>query len=721
MNAPMVYQALDDEALAGLASKGLLRRAYKDLERSSPALTEQTGSAFVLDWPEESCQMTLPHSGPGQASCTCAAEGCCRHILAGAIFLRSYAVPPAADSTEQSTLPDEIVRLEESDLVAWATRPLYRRALEDLILGDLDISIETEIVEQRARGIIVFRFPQLNVVARYVVGAGLAGMLCSCKRPVYCLHRVASILVYQSQHGKLLTEPTAGVLRAASGAPRTRHEVLNDVQRTIVELLALGSSRLSRATVQRLQTLAISAHGVDLPRLERSVRALASHAAWHVDRDVRASISALLAAATQTYALSVALADAGDLPSAGLVGEHRSRYFEVGTLELTALGAQQWRTRSGYAGLTLFFWDHTACRWSSWSDSRPAFSGSQPFQPQQRYSQEGMWDGTVSPSMISRSRLRLGSARRNRTARLSSHPATQLFVNGPARPESLPLEGARFDDWQALAQRIATLEATGLGEHQLLDSLVVVVPATWQAPVYDHLRQTLIRPVRDHVGRCLRLVLPYNEHWSFAVDTLQGWRPDDWGTWGVLGFARLTIDGIDLTPVALLNHRELPPPLTSHILNLTLDQWNGAQPYISPHPVPTESVSPSDDDDDIEAVEAAPIQWEHDGTAVGRVLRAALDELEQMAERGVATRQSESEHNLAGLVNRLKMVGLEAAATALAAVVASSERSRHSVAIHPQESALCLLRCTYILRVAQHQLTLVQAMAALEVSNSNIQ
>ena len=63
----------------------------------------------------------------------------------------------------------------------------------------------------------------------------------------------------------------------------------------------------------------------------------------------------------------------------------------VRLVDLVGLGAQQWRTRSGYAGLTVFFWDLAARRWATWSDSRPAYYASVQFDPAQRYSSEGAW------------------------------------------------------------------------------------------------------------------------------------------------------------------------------------------------------------------------------------------------------------------------------------------------------------------------------------------
>ena len=65
-------------------------------------------------------------------------------------------------------------------------------------------------------------------------------------------------------------------------------------------------------------------------------------------------------------ALRVALAH----PKPALVGVHRSNYEKVGQIELIGLVARQWRTRSGYAGLTVYFWDRSANNWATGTEAR---------------------------------------------------------------------------------------------------------------------------------------------------------------------------------------------------------------------------------------------------------------------------------------------------------------------------------------------------------------
>ncbi len=718
MNLSM-YQALDDETLAALANKGLLRRAQKDLETNKPEAQEERADALVFSIPGEGCTVTMPAAGPTKATCTCPADGVCRHILVAALFLRAQTQQAAPETSTEAPAqaeiapqPDALLQLGEADLIAWATRPLYRQAVEELAFGELEISSETEGKTTR------FRFPQYNIVVRWIMGAGLDGLICSCKRRPCCQHAVAAILFYQAQHGKPLPVPDKRTLEAAEGTPRSREEVLESVQKTLADMVALGLGRLSKTTEGRFITLAISAHGVDLPALEYSLRGLSDHLSWHLNRDVRANTPQLLAAAARSYALAYGLAHAQGVPPASLVGEHRLRYYDIGNLELVGIGAQQWRSRAGYVGLTLYFWDVAGRRWTSWTDARPTIHADVRFDPQRRYQHDEMWDSAPAPSIISRSRFRLSSAQRNRMGRLSGRTQCQALLSGSADLTSLNLEGTQFEDWYKLAEHIAASHASGLVKGSPLDTLVVVTPAEWGEPVYDQMRQALVRPVFDAAGRALPLTLPHAAEWSFAVDTLQSWDPKQWETWGVLGTAFITSEGLQVTPISLLNRSLLPRPIQSSVLHLTLDPWKATTTPAAPASATpaNEAMPPEASEEEEDALEEEQEGEQEDDfagdhSAVSQLLRTASHELEQIAERGVRASSPAVEDQLRSLAERMRQIGLIACANALASVAAHMAASRHQMNPESEQIAHALLHSYYLLRLAVEQLAVTEALA----------
>ena len=137
--------------------------------------------------------------------------------------------------------------------------------------------------------VLVIRFPTWNVTCRWLPGSDLSGMICSCHAARPCEHRVAAVLAFQVARGARQLAPEDGALEASAGAARSREEVLESVGDVLREMVSLGLSRLSASTESRLRTLTVSAHGVDLPRLERMLHALADEVALSLRRDAQAS------------------------------------------------------------------------------------------------------------------------------------------------------------------------------------------------------------------------------------------------------------------------------------------------------------------------------------------------------------------------------------------------------------------------------------------------
>ena len=737
-----VYKVLDDDALAALASKGLLRRAQKDLERDAPQVHEDVETHIALHFAGEGVTVTLPMAGPQQARCTCPAQTSCRHVLAGALFLRqlaaaptlpaqSAAPAPVASVTNDESIPADspinpppdlspsrftfyvsplLPAFDEATLLKWAGRAIFRQGQEDAAGG-----FAPEIEEGTDSGVIVFRFQNYNIVTRWVHGSGLEGMICSCKQTGACRHRVAAILTYQRRQ-------TGAPLMAAAEPPAraTRTDMLQATERTLLDMATLGIDRMSRNMEGRLQTLAVSAHGADLPRLERTLRALADQVSWQINRDVRADAAQLLRDAAHAYALVMALQWSSP-PAPYLVGEFRSRYYDVGALEVVGVGAGQWHSRSGYAGLTIYFWDGQSGQWATWGDARPAFYGSTRYKPIQQYRYGSTWAGAGAPSAASRSHMRLMNARRNLDNRLSSHPGCQAYIFGAPSERMDVLSQPKigqvcFDDWRALGQFLSTRRHSGMTEHKRSDGLVIVTPAGWGEGAYDQMKQRLLRPLYDAAGRTIMLDVAHDEAWSFAVDTLANWAPVAWGTYAILGFAESNEAGINLTPVTLFNHTPLsaytlPTGGAYHALHVTLDSLRMlALPPIlldEAAPLPSASVDGEEvGDADIEPEDA------HEAvasTALAQAIASAASTLVYIAEAGAGAVRPAHEQDVRQAGRRLSQLGFSSGASVLDALADAAAATWHTTAMDASRVAQCLLRAQYVLELAREQ---VVAMAA---------
>jgi hypothetical protein len=691
-----VLRMLDDDALAVLATTGLLRRAWKDLEAARPAVIETTADRVRLRVAD--AVVEVPEV-PARSTCSCPATGVCRHILAALVFLRddrdlatadAAAATPSPESTGAPAAANALGALADPELQEWAGKPLLRRALK-VLTG----SLPANIVDA---GALTVRFPTRNVTCRWVPGAGLSGWMCTCQSETVCEHVVAAVLAYQVHLGKRQLAPAVRALEASTGAPRTRAEVLAAVDSVVCELVSLGLSRQSRATAQRLTTLAVSAHGVDLPRLERTLKSLADELELALRRDAQASSTNILTQAALLEALRTALETNA---SALLVGEHRTDYHEVGQLTLVGVGARRWRSKGGYHGVTVYFWDESRCGWSTWSEARPL---NQPgFDPVQRFFSDGPWTGCAAPLEASRSELRLTGAWRNAQGRLSGRSSSRALIVGPSRLDTLPKPCA---NWSVLCETAQQLFGGGLQERTENQDLVRLAPKAWGPAYFDPLRQELTRPLLDETGRAIGLWLPFTPENEPAVELLE--RHDPTATTGVLGALRLVAGQLRVQPFSLF--------VGGQVVHLNLqERGTPAPPVAKPDP----SARP-EADERVDADDAGKPRVSGPETALAQLLSTAQAELESLAEGGIAGGIA-ARHNvdlLASASKRFEVLGLSTCARPLQRFLdAVSSTAQLAETSHQNAAAAALLRAYYVLRLAMDQEVVAAACAGLRSSS----
>lgn len=682
-----VAEMLDDEALASLANRGLVRRARKDLERSPPEIVADDGEGLLFRVDEHQIRLD---ARPAASSCSCPSESTCRHILAAWMHLASMPVANgnsekvATDSAaasapvEPDSLP-EVLAVDDESLMRCAGSAVFRRALREVSKG-LHIEVEPGPPLQ-------LRIDEWNQTVRWLAGAGPSGSLCSCHAVEGCIHRVAAVLGAQLQAGTRELTIDDPVLRASDGAPRTRAELLAEVGDVLAETAALGLTRLSQATANRAHTLATSAHGVDLPRLERSLQALAREISLLLDRHGQASTEALVLQAARTEALRRAL----EHPKPGLVGRHRGRYERVGELQLIGMGARSFSTRSGYRGLTCYFWDCQTGAWNTWTEARPETGG--PFDPIARYGQAGPWQGCGSPRQAATSTLRLASAWRSTTGRLSGRESIRMFRTGPSQPDLVPV----LSDWRDVAERVRELFAGGLSDRNELGGVVHLRPTSWLAGEIDSVNQCWRGAILDSDGRQLLVVLRNDEQRSAALMDLAGRNLD--ASTGLVGLIRLHRGVIEIEPVSLIDAGGV------HSLGLGKRNHGGAPAASSDLATRSGDAIDFEDDDAQEVFSGLP----------GHTLDILVDQLVLTAERGVSARSSKG---LGDIATSLGRTGFVAIAQRVARLDDSLARTHHGTC-GTTDAARDLLEVAYVADAARVLVSIEHACAAWSRDTTN--
>jgi len=692
-----ILAALDDDALAALANRGLLRRARKDLESNPPTILKVEENSISLQVSD--AVVTVPEL-PSHSHCSCPAAGICRHILAALVYVReasSLAISPSAQQSpchvkalpaieqpSNRTPEDVLGAATEEEIQSWAGKAVWKKALTRLASGPR--------VEIEATSTLVVRFPSLNLTCRWIPGGGLDGMYCSCQSGSVCVHIVMAVVAYRASLGKQEIQLEQRLLEESSGAPRSRAEVLHAVGSIIQEMISTGLTRLSSATTERLTTLAVSAHGVDLPRLERTCKTLANEIQRSLQRDAQASSVRLLSPAARLEALRAAL-ERNARPE--FIGQHRSTYDDIGQLYLIGLGARYWISKGGYHGLTVYFWEESSRTWATWSDLRPVQQAG--FDPISRFGADGPWPGCDSPHKAGTHRLRLSNAGRNPQGRLSGRATTRALILSPTHLEDVP---DRITEWSELAQRARRFFSGGLIDQTQNQAFVLLVPSEWMPATYDPVRQELSCPLLDEHGRMIPLWLPFSAETEIAIECLEKLTPQKGD--GVLGELRLVAGQLRVQPISLITG--------SGVISLNLP--DAKRPSTKQRQQKQNEENSSVKEESLDEDDPAIVDLSGAATPLGRLLIAAQAELEAIAEGGIAIQRDF--HVLETAARRFETLGLSTCAYPLQRLAnALQSSSRLADQHHRQQTAGDLLHAYYLLRMASDQETLALACSGL--------
>jgi hypothetical protein len=656
--------SLDSSVLEALANKGLLRRAQKDLERGAEVrLVGETASALRLQVAE--FEVLLPDSGPAMAKCSCPAAGICQHILTAVLFLQKQTGETAQQQAglvnvvaPQAWASQELMAITPEQLEQWAGKAAFKAGLK------MAAQFTPEIVRESTLRI---RFPSLNSEVRFIPGGGLDGMIVSGGKGDGRQLIVAAVIGFQRAEGKQWAIPSEVIgLEASEGSPRSRTEVLNSCQVLLEELLSNGLSRIPAANKQRWSTLAVSALGVNLPRLALALRGVGDESALVLARDARSDLGRMLTRMAQVHALCSALQNGGESPRADLVGFHRTRYDEIGHLDLVGAAAWPWRTASGYEGLTVLFWDPAGKSWNSWTESRPRHQLAD-FRPVARFTQPGPWEGAESPRQLACSSFRLMNARRNPGRRLSASSKSRVLVTGPANlpQQNLPV----VEDWMQLIQQSGAQTAVGLREANPLDSIFALKPAAWLDRAFDPVTQIFRWIVLDSQKRPLLLEIGFDEFTEPAIKFLEAVPTESPPGAVVIGRLQRGPLGLAVHPFSIHKNSCEIIHLCLHNVKITAANPNAAQ----------KEEEDSFEAEEEDASELAPLN----SPALDRLLDETDDGLLALAECGLAAPNPLRLERVKQTASRAERLGLQALASGL-----------EGLAAHPGPRAI--LRTAYL-------------------------
>jgi hypothetical protein len=503
----------------------------------------------------------------------------------------------------------------------WCGASAWRTAVR-LLSSGVTIEVRDE------KGSASIHLNPINVGCRFLVGTGLDGAIVSGGDSKSTKSLVAAaVIALKAKYGEPLPseETIDATLGEEKGAPRTRIEVLATAKTLLEMAIAAGLSHSGASSAERFATLAVSANGTNLPRLAHELKTVAEELGMIATRHGRADAERTLEVMAHAYALVTALNKGGMHPPAHLVGQHRTGYVDVHTLQLMGITGFTWQARSGFRGITLLFWDAAEKRWASWTEARSVSSDPR-YDPLKAFDADAPWASDLSVRNLVSRHVQLSKARRNAFGRLSATKACKATVLAEVSPGGIDFGRCAFSSWEDLAHYVASTSASGLKQADPMADWVVLAPTRWGDRHFDRVEQRLSWTVDDETGRQLTLALMYSDMTRHGVEALEAWEPTTRSRFRILGRVLRNIGEFAVEPVALLPiagnnsatiHLLIPPPTTNKAVSTATNKI---------------LVTAPDDDEELEG------EAEDDGEmhSTNRWLRRVRDHLVGQAEAGAA-------------------------------------------------------------------------------------
>lgn len=588
---------VDEDYLVGISNKGIVKRAYKDLEaegggaRAAVSGLDQNAQELTVAAGGETVTIRFPL---GESRCSCPSRSICRHVIM-AILLAQRAVggndgDETGECDNQSAVEaesgvscehheeksegdggdcqdtkqadsDSLGQLVWQEILAQPRKALLR-ALGSKGLRRLVAAMEADNAPQVERGTVVrMQLPGQDMMVKLL--SPLEYSTCTCHKKELCSHKAEAILWCQYLEKQLTAQDLAGELeQEPSFDMQELQDTAGQVKDCLEHLLETGLARSGAEQAQELERLAILCHNAGLPGWEGDIRALAEGYEKYLRRAAGQTMEKLAGQLQRLYGKTVqlgrlveeALSDAGNaaLQIQALAGEFRSEYLPVGDLELTGITMEHFVSDAGYEGDTIYFLEIATGTWYTYTNARPTFyEGKKRSGYQEKAS--APWGVPLSLEGLASVQLQLRGAKCDAGGRLSSSQETRGEILGKSELTAAKLEGWYYREYDRLfAEQIPEPGKKNPGGYP---RLVFVQAAGFEQGRFNEITQKLELPIWDEAGRRVLVQLPYSKRDEDSIRYLERLKKNQQPCF--LGRVYLQDSQICLYPVDLLERQEL--------------------------------------------------------------------------------------------------------------------------------------------------------------------
>ncbi|ANF96681.1 hypothetical protein [Paenibacillus bovis] len=518
-----------EDYLIRYTNKGLYNRALKDMDKGITADYTWTEQERVQCTLSDGTICTLADTIE-QSVCSCPSDKICRHILLAILYEQHYSIlGTQQEDSEQTAEQEQKLSPEHSNHSEQPEQGfewmmdiplsvlLHSYTTAQIAEVDFRLSIKEKIhVTQDT--LLTVRMELQQIEVSFTRDPDLTKALCNVRDNRVSLYKLEAILRYRALHG--LEEQQ--LLEESSYPAPTSSSAVAECRKLLTDISQIGLARLPQTVMARLEALAITARSEELPNLERALRSIRGELELFFARHVRFNMNKLMNRLTETYLMLEAWEqDLTASQRAQLVGSFRSRYYERAQLQLYALGAEPWETRSGYRGITYYLYCPDDEEMYTYTDARPIYYESNTFHYDAQYNGRSPWRASLSMKQLAAGQWNFRNIKINRDRRISSAEGTRI-----ERLDRVPVEQINFGHYQVedpeCIQQHTGVALFGYKKPRIL----LLTLDSIQHTVFDPSLQHLLIHATLQGGSLVTLVIPYHQEWKQTIRKLEKTAPE---------------------------------------------------------------------------------------------------------------------------------------------------------------------------------------------------
>lgn len=515
-NLKAFIQQVDDDYLTGLGNKGILKRAYKDLEQETPSLLLE-GEEAKVTLREESCVLRLPLA---ESSCSCPSRSICRHVITAVLWMKRElaAQTEAAGHTgenkkeqggerpKEPVLLSQLLEMPPQQLKRSLGNKRYALFLSHMQAGHRPAMEETSVVT------VVLPWEKETVKLLEPVSY----CACTCHSKELCAHKAQAILAYQLCKNRYSLKELEGLKEPEFVWDKEQADLACEgICREICRQLCIGLSRASKENAESLLRLSVIAHRAALPDLESALREAGACYEQYFSRSAAFRSGALMEKLLAIYRRAALLLRAKEQEEIReLAGVFRDTYAPVGTLHLMGMGARAFSGKTGYEGEIYYFLETEQKAWYTWTDARPTFYEGKKTPKRGMENAQAPWGLNCSRQQLQSLVFDLKNARAAQGRRLSASMESQGEARGVRSPGLEEIREAICWDYEKMILDLQEKSHTR-------ERIVLAGAPGWEEACFDKVKQRFRWDIYDERDRRLSIALNYTKEEGLIINLLE--------------------------------------------------------------------------------------------------------------------------------------------------------------------------------------------------------